>query len=287
MGNYHVPFWRAVEGATPSLTLIEIGISEQAAGKYIPRLLFENFNRQIQRSYLYELIDQGNDLGDDQGRYGLLKNDGSPKPAFTTIKNITSLLKDSGKPIQPHSLDYKLSGDTQGIHSTLLQKSDGAFFLVLWQDAKSWDNESKKDIAVASKNVKISLISASKLEVYDPSKSDKATKTVSAQDITLPVPDFPIILKVTGSTDQPSNTNPQPKSSVSVEDTSQPDKKHSSQNNQQQNNQQTKPSVQPSNQKEPQPEGDSEEPVQSEQPPPQSEVEPTESEQPPPQSETE
>ncbi|WP_373538979.1 hypothetical protein, partial [Chamaesiphon sp.] len=22
MGNYHVPFWRAVEGATPSLTLI-------------------------------------------------------------------------------------------------------------------------------------------------------------------------------------------------------------------------------------------------------------------------
>jgi hypothetical protein len=22
MGNYHVPFWRAVKGATPSLTLI-------------------------------------------------------------------------------------------------------------------------------------------------------------------------------------------------------------------------------------------------------------------------
>jgi hypothetical protein len=28
MGNYHVPFWRAVEGATPSLTLI---LSQEAA----------------------------------------------------------------------------------------------------------------------------------------------------------------------------------------------------------------------------------------------------------------
>ena len=33
MGNYHVPFWRAVEGVTPSLTLI---IERWFEGIYIP-----------------------------------------------------------------------------------------------------------------------------------------------------------------------------------------------------------------------------------------------------------
>ncbi len=35
MGNYHVPFWRAVEEATPSLTLIlsrAVGYTVQASG---------------------------------------------------------------------------------------------------------------------------------------------------------------------------------------------------------------------------------------------------------------
>jgi hypothetical protein len=36
MGNYHVPFWRAVEEATPSLTLIILvagGLSETLNGR--------------------------------------------------------------------------------------------------------------------------------------------------------------------------------------------------------------------------------------------------------------
>ncbi|WP_293212107.1 MULTISPECIES: hypothetical protein, partial [unclassified Microcoleus] len=40
MGNYHVPFWRAVEGATPSLTLIilrkvasKLGVSLNQLGR--------------------------------------------------------------------------------------------------------------------------------------------------------------------------------------------------------------------------------------------------------------
>lgn len=220
-----LPKW-ATETGYHNATSHDLGISEQAAGKYIPRLLFENFNRQIQRSYLYELIDQGSDPSDDQGRYGLLKNDGSPKPAFTTIKNTISLLFDSGNPnFQPHSLDYTLSGDKEGVHTTLLQKTNGDFFLILWQDAVSWDNVNKKDIAVTSKNIKVRLaLSANKLEVYDPSKSASATKTVSASpEITLPIPDHPVILKVVGSASQASNTNQKPQSStLSIQETPKP-----------------------------------------------------------------
>jgi hypothetical protein len=33
MGNYHVPFWRAVEGVTPSLTLILENAPENKVGR--------------------------------------------------------------------------------------------------------------------------------------------------------------------------------------------------------------------------------------------------------------
>jgi hypothetical protein len=71
----------------------ELGISDGAAGKYIPRLLLGNFKRNIVRTYLYELVNQSSDPNDDQSNFGLLRFDGSPKPAFTTIKNMNSLLK--------------------------------------------------------------------------------------------------------------------------------------------------------------------------------------------------
>lgn len=252
-----LPKW-STETGYHNATSQDLGISEQAAGKYIPRLLFENFNRNIQRSYLYELIDQGNDPNDDQGRYGLLKNDGSPKPAFTTIKNIISLLFDSSNPnFQPHSLDYTLSGDKEGVHTTLLQKTNGDFFLILWQDAVSWDNVNKKDIAVTSKNIKVRLaLSANKLSVYDPSKSASATKTVSASpEITLPIPDHPVILKVVGSASQASNTNQKPQSStLSIQETPKPKLTPSQmQVEQPPSQQELQPSEEPPSQQEPQP----------------------------------
>lgn len=192
-----LPKW-STETGYHNATSHDLGISEQAAGKYIPRLLFENFNRHIQRSYLYELIDQNTDKSDDQGSYGLLRNDGSPKPAFTVIKNITSLFKDSNTIFQLHSLDYTLNGDIKGVHSTLLQKSDGTFLLILWQDAVSWNNETKKDISVANQTVSIELASpANKVEIYDPAKSTVPTQSViDTQNIEVAVPDHPVVLKI-------------------------------------------------------------------------------------------
>ena len=224
MGNYHVPFWRAVEGATPSLTLIELGISELAAGKYIPRLLLGNFKRNIVRTYLYELVNQSSDPNDDQSNFGLLRFDGSPKPAFTTIKNMNSLLKDPAAKFTPQSLDYEIAGDKQGIESVLLQKSNGDYYLILWQETKSWDNDSKKDIAVQDKKIKVSLKnSANKLEVYDPTKSTSALKAeTGAKAIDISVPDYPVILRVaTHGANQSSLTQAQKQGTSSTDNKSQ------------------------------------------------------------------
>ncbi len=194
------------------ITLASLLLGHYPAGKYIPRLLLGNFKRNIESTYLYELVNQSSDPGDDQSNFGLLRFDGSPKPAFTAIKNMNSLLKDPGAKFTPQSLDYEIAGDKQGIESVLLQKSNGDYYLIFWQEIRSWDNETKKDIAVQDKKIKVSLKnSANKLEVYDPTKSTSAQKAeTGAKAIDISVPDYPVILRVaTHGANQPSLTQGQ------------------------------------------------------------------------------
>lgn len=185
------------------------GISEDMAGKYIPRLLLENFNRNISRTYLYEFINQSNN-SDDQSNYGLLYSDGSPKPAFTFIKNFTNLIKDvtPNPSFTPSSLNYSLEGNTSNIHSTLLQNSKGDFFLVLWQEARSWDNNSKSSISIPPIDVKLSLTSLiTQAQLFNPLLSispfstftgpiDSNGKQLPLSSLNLSVPDSPIVIKL-------------------------------------------------------------------------------------------
>lgn len=179
----------------------DMGVSEQVAGKYIPRLLLESFNRNITRSYLYEFINESQ--GGDQGSYGLLRYDGSAKPAFTAIKNMISLLKEPGANFTPGSLNYTLSGNTSGVDSTLLQKSNKEFYLILWQEARSWNNDSKKEISVGSRQIKINLETRiNRAQVYVPKDSGSPILTHNApsggrlQDLTVSVSDHPLVIKL-------------------------------------------------------------------------------------------
>jgi hypothetical protein len=133
------------------------GVSELAMGKYLPRLFFEYWNAGIRRTYQYEFIDEGTDPSDPEQHFGLLRNDGSPKPAFTALKNLIALLGDSGHPVTLGSLSYSLTGASAAVHHTLLEKADGRFYLVLWQEVASYDIPAKRDLAVPPQNVRVTL----------------------------------------------------------------------------------------------------------------------------------
>ncbi|XEC95873.1 DNRLRE domain-containing protein [Paenibacillus tarimensis] len=111
-------------------------VTETAAAKDIPSSLFYFYNMGIKRTFIYEFIDQGTDNTKGEQMYGLLRNDGSEKPVFTTLKRIISLLNDPGEDFITGSLDYTLSGYTTNVQHTLLQKRNGVFYLVLWLDRK-------------------------------------------------------------------------------------------------------------------------------------------------------
>ncbi len=133
--------------------------SEAASATYIPRLLLSFFNRGIKRTYLYEFIDTHADASLTQpgAHFGLLRNDGSEKPAYVAVKTLLGLLRDPGASFTPGALRFALAGDTQDVQQTLLQKRDGSFYLALWVERSSWDRDARRDLAAGTQALRVQL----------------------------------------------------------------------------------------------------------------------------------
>lgn len=212
--SYFIHHARTIVGKTKPLMSTEtgyhtmtshaLGISEKVSPKYLTRLLLENFNRDIKRTFLYEFIEQRPDLQNSNSElhYGLLRSDGSPKPAFVALKNIILLVKDPGASFPLKFLDYSLSGNTPNLHHTLLQKRDGKFYLILWQEVRSFNPQTKKDISVPSEQVTLTLNTAiTKVAFYQPIKSIAPTWQSTNQSdrlkvMRLNVPDHPLVIEL-------------------------------------------------------------------------------------------
>ena len=74
----------------------------------------------VGRTYIYELIDQGSAIAGNAGHFGLARMDGSPKPAFTALKNLIATLADPGPQALPQNLQFTLSGASSNVHHLLM-----------------------------------------------------------------------------------------------------------------------------------------------------------------------
>ena len=131
-------------------------VSATTYAKYIPRIFAEDFAKGFVRTYSYELMDEGTDLTNNQDNFGLVAHNFAPKPAYYALQNMISLLSDSGGTFTPSSLtysvtvtppagytqssevpDYYFNPATQAVDNVLLQKSNGTFELLIWNDISS------------------------------------------------------------------------------------------------------------------------------------------------------
>lgn len=129
-----------------STTNLYRGISEKAHGQYMPRLFLEYFRKGIPRTCSYEFVNQWNNPNNAEANFGLLRNDLSAKPAYKALQNLISVLKEPGANFVPGVLDYSVTvtppagyNRTKFVHSLLLQKSHGKFFLVIWHEISNGD----------------------------------------------------------------------------------------------------------------------------------------------------
>ena len=118
--------------------------SEAAAAVYFPRLLLDAFGLGARRTFIYELLDEKPEPGltDSQQHFGLLRNDFSPKPAFTAIRNLIAAVRQSPGAGDRHRLDWTLSGaGAKSVIRLTLVRRDGSRVLALWRPVSVWDRE--------------------------------------------------------------------------------------------------------------------------------------------------
>jgi hypothetical protein len=176
------------------------GVPEPVAAKYVPRLFLENFCHQIPRTYLYELFDEKPDptLSNNQLNWGLVKADGTEKPAFLALKNLLQEVNDDAEPRPPLALSWTLSDSGPAIHHLLLKKSDGKFDLVLWQEVSSYNTWTRHE--VRNDPVKTTLLlekNARQVTLYEPVLQSAPIQTYkNVTRVPVSIPDHPLVIEI-------------------------------------------------------------------------------------------
>ncbi len=143
------------------------GIPEDVSGKYLPRLLLEQWMHGIQRTYLYELLDLGNKEKFSDNSFGLVHSDFTPKPGYLAIQSLLRLLSDPGPAFKLDRLDFSLSGDLANVDHLLLQKRNGTFYLALWVEQADYDVNAKALLPVPAHRIAIHTDQPLKMEAHE------------------------------------------------------------------------------------------------------------------------
>jgi hypothetical protein len=125
-------------------------VSHLAYAKYSSRIFAENFKLGVMRTYLFKLMGDGG----EEAQWGICKSNvdgGTPYGAFYAIKNLIGLLSDatwdsgnktwSKTSFTPDSLDYTILNALSTTKSLLLQKSNGDFYLLIWQNVNVFNTQ--------------------------------------------------------------------------------------------------------------------------------------------------
>lgn len=174
-------------------------VSEAAQARYSPRLVFEFYQAGVARTYFYELIDQGTALDHREQKFGLLRYDGSEKPAYRALLNLIGALKDPGPSFTTTPLPFTISGDTQGLQKMLLQKRDGRYYLVLWTTASSFNLTARSDITPVGHRVTVQFDTPMrKVQYYRPNERPGPYNAVAnVSSATLTVDDRILMMEIT------------------------------------------------------------------------------------------
>jgi hypothetical protein len=175
-------------GKDPVITT-EIGWNESQGfglvniAKYVLQAALDGMKDGNTKTYFYSLFDDGS------GLFGLMNQDGTPKPAGTALHNLTSLLADTGaaaSTFAPGSLSYSLSGTTASDNALLMEKSDGSYWLSLWNE-----NDAAHDVTLTLAGA------ATEIKVFNPLTGTSAVQDVkNVASAIVSLSDAPLILEV-------------------------------------------------------------------------------------------
>jgi hypothetical protein len=172
-------------------------VSLLVQAKYTLDGLLDAYKAGDPQTYLYELLDEQSSSANSESNFGLFYANGTAKPAATAVHDLTTLLADKGGSFTPGTLGYSLTGTLSTDNSLLLEKSDGSFWLAIWNETRLSGPTSPSNIIVANHAVTLTLANAANIDVYDPLTGTSVIQSASGTTtIALSVPDHPILIEI-------------------------------------------------------------------------------------------
>lgn len=161
----------------------------------VPRLFLEGFRHELQRLYLYAL-----NARHDRG-FSLLDDEGRPRPAFDALRDLIRLVGGSDQQaIAAGRLEASFDCAVSSVHHLLLQRDDGIFVLIAWNDVDGWDEAASVDIANPDVPARLRFAAAPKRVTLHRPSSDGMRALLDdpapAAEIDLLVPDHPLVVLI-------------------------------------------------------------------------------------------
>jgi len=131
--------------------------------------------------------------------WGIFTGYGSPKPCATYFHNFWAAIGDTSSnalTFSPGSLAFTLSGMPSTAESSLFQKSDGSFQIVLWNNVRNWDLQNGVSIGIGATGVTVTLGNSATIQVYDPTSGSSPITTLSSNSVTVSLFDYPLVINI-------------------------------------------------------------------------------------------
>ncbi len=160
-------------------------ITEEIQALNLLTMYLDQFKRGWSYTAVYLLRDRTDEAGNQT--FGFFKPDYTPRKAAVYLHNLTTILADRGSVSKPGQLDYTLSEQPPTMHDLLLQKSDGTFLLVLWNERLQGADEVTVGLGRAYATV----------QVHDPTVGTASLQNHrNIASLRLTLTDHPVILAI-------------------------------------------------------------------------------------------
>jgi hypothetical protein len=165
-------------------------ITQSQQGKMMMNVYLAEFKRGWSYCCWYEMHD--GEGGDTTGE-GIYTTNWIAKTAATNMHNLTTILSDTNSSFTPGTLNCSIPSQPATVHDLLLQKADGIFYLVVWDEQVPGAN--------ITDSVTVNLgATYSAVSLYDPTVGTNIIQTLTnTNSVPLTLSDHPLILEISNS----------------------------------------------------------------------------------------
>lgn len=160
-------------------------ITEQMQALNLLTLYLDQFKRGWSHTAVYLLRDRTDEGGNQS--FGFFKPDYAPRKAAAYLHNLTTMLADPGSLDKPRPLSCSIAEQPATVHDLLLQRSDGTFMLLVWNERLKGADEVTVHLGRSYPMV----------TVYDPTMGTQAIRTINKVDgVKLALSNHPLVIAI-------------------------------------------------------------------------------------------